>query len=83
MNVELMNWVFRVLVLVWKMRRSQKAFFKEGKRKSDLIESKRLEGEVDKMLKEHLYFENGEPAALVMVGQEDEQKQDTLFEEMI
>jgi hypothetical protein len=79
MNVELLNWVFRVLVLVWKMRRSQKAFFNDGKKKSDLIESKRLEGEVDKMLKAHLYFENGEPAALVTVGQDDETKQEVLF----
>jgi hypothetical protein len=73
--------VFRVLVLVWKMRKAQKAFFKEGKKKSDLIESKRLEGEVDKMLKAHLYFENGEPAALVMIGQDDEPKQANLFVE--
>jgi hypothetical protein len=30
-------------------------------------------------LKAHLYFENGEPAALVTVGQDDETKQEVLF----
>lgn len=79
MNEQLLAWVFRFLVLVWKMRKHQKAYFTEGRKQSDLIESKRLETEVDKALKQHLEFSNGEPVELVMVVQEDEPTQERLL----
>lgn len=83
MSEQLLTWVFKILVLVWQMRRSQKAYFTEGRRREDLFTSKQLEAEVDKALKRHLKFgANGEPIDLVLddEGQADEPAQERLFQ---
>jgi hypothetical protein len=79
MNEQLLTWVFNVLVLVWKMRRSQIAFYKNGRKQADLIEAKQREVAVDKVLKQSLEFKNGEPVALVVTAQENEPTQERLL----
>lgn len=58
---------FRFVVLVWRMRQKQKAYFNDGRKPADLVESKRLERELDGELKRLLSFdEHGEPVGLVV-----------------
>lgn len=78
MSLLLLSLVFKILALVWKMRQSQKAYFNDRKRE-DLFQAKQLEGDVDKVLKQWLVFENGEPAGIRTMPLEDEPAQDKLF----
>lgn len=48
--------------MVAKMRRAQKAYFREGRKHSDLMESKRLEALVDRALAEGIRVPVDQPA---------------------
>lgn len=62
------------LVQVWKMRRYQIAYFKDGRKQSDLIDAKRFEKIVDTELVKRLIIVGGEPTELRV-------EQEHLFEE--
>lgn len=79
----ILQWVFALLVQVWRMRRHQDAWFRLHKQ-SDLIDAKRLERAVDTELARRLVFENGEPVRLDGLGEVRptyEARQDKLFTE--
>lgn len=52
------------LAQVWKMRKYQIAYFKDGRRWSDLIEAKKFEKVVDAELVKRLIIVGGEPGEL-------------------
>ena len=58
-------------LLVAKMRRAQKAYFKDRKQ-SNLIEAKKIEAEVDKALKDRLTFKLSEDSQPRLTATPDE-----------
>lgn len=63
-------WLFKFMTMVWRMRQHQEAWFRLHNR-SDLIEAKQLERQVDGILSKHLLVVNGEPVKVVGLGDVD------------
>jgi hypothetical protein len=58
------KWFFAFLVLVWRMRFHQDAWFRLHKQ-SDLYEAKKYERMVDGWFRENVLFEKGAPVRLI------------------
>ena len=61
--MKLLELFFQFVVLVWRMRKHQIAWFRDH-RQSDLIWAKKYESDVDRELVKLLSFKNGEPVQL-------------------
>lgn len=66
----MIQWMFKFMAMVWRMRRHQDAWFRLHKQ-SDLIEAKQLERQVDCLLSKHLLVVNDEPVRVVGLGDVD------------
>lgn len=80
-----MDWIFLFVVTVWKMRQSQKAYFTQGRKMSDLVDAKRFEKLVDEELIKRLVFAGDVPIAVqgndtLDITPSDEPTQANLFD---
>ena len=71
----LLTSILKLLVLVWKMRKAQNAFYRNGRRQDDLIQAKQLERMVDQELSRALKFEKGEPVAMALPDETSEKQE--------